>query len=130
MNDHTQCNLKLIFQIKTFDLSNLELYSNEQLLAFNAEIEDNQIVVTTKIHLPTNLQITSRGKNLTLVEFWLGNIKASPAMLKQICSITYTNNKTVSSTCLLIPGTMEIEIYSKTFIEYHLMNKNFCVYEY
>ena len=100
------------------------------MLAFNAEIEDNQIVVTTKIHLPTNLQITSRGKNLTLVEFWLGNIKASPAMLKQICSITYTNNKTVSSTCLLIPGTMEIEIYSKTFIEYHLMNKNFCVYEY
>lgn len=128
MNGH--CNLKLVFQIKKFDLCDLELYTNEQTLLFDAEIKDNHVVIDTRIQLPANLQIVSQGKNLTLTEFWLGNIKASATMLNQICSVTYANDKTVSGTSLLIPGTMTIEIYSRSFIEYHLINKNLCVYAY
>jgi hypothetical protein len=127
LNGH--CNLKLIFQIKKFDLCDLELYTNEQTLLFDAETKDNHIVVSARIQLPANLQIVSRGKNLTLTEFWLGNIKASATMLSQICSVTYANNKILLSNSLLIPGTMTIEIYSRSFIEYHLLNKNLCTYE-
>jgi hypothetical protein len=124
-----QCNLKIIFQIKKFDLSDLALYSNEQKLFFDCLTQDNHLVINTRINLPTNLRIISKGKNLKLKEFWLGNVKASPHMMNQICSVTYANNKTLFDTCLLIPGTMKIEIYSKSFIEFHLMNKNFFAYE-
>jgi hypothetical protein len=118
-----------VFQIKKFDPSSLELYSNDEKLAFDCVTHDAELVVTTRLKLPTVLQISSKGKNLTLTEFWLGNVRASSTMLRQICSVTYANNKTLSDTALLLPGTMRIEIYSKSFIEYHLLNKNFCIYE-
>lgn len=105
------------------------MYTNDQMLPFDGVTQHNQIVLKTQIQLPANLQIVSRGKNLTLTEFWLGNIRASKDMLAQICSVNYATNKTVSSNCLIIPGTMTIEIYSSSFIEYHLLNKNFCIYE-
>lgn len=119
----------MVFQIKKFDPSNLELSSNDKKLEFDCVIQDAELVVTTRLKLPTILQIISKGKNLKLTEFWLGNVKASSTMLQQICSVTYANNKTLSDTALLLPGIMRIEIYSKSFIEYHLLNKNFCIYE-
>ena len=119
----------MVFQIKNFDPNDLELYSNDEKLAFDCVTQDNRFEISTRIKLPTNLTIVSKGKNLTLTEFWLGNVRASSTMLRQICSVTYANNKTLSDTALLLPGTMKIEIYSKSFIEYHLLNKNFCIYE-
>lgn len=119
-----------MFQIKKFDLSDLELYTNDQTLAYDAAITNNVLTINSRLQLPTNLRIVSKTKNLTLKEFWLGNVQASSNMLNHICSVTYANNKTILTTTMLLPGTMNIEIYSKSFIEYHLMNKNYCTYEY
>lgn len=122
------CNVKLVFKIKKFDLDDLELYTNDEKLQYDGVIND-ELVVSAKVQLPTNLKIVSKGKNLTLSEFWLGNIQASSTMLNQICSVTYTNGRTMTTTSMLLPGTMHIEIYSRSFIEYHLINKNLCAYE-
>ena len=124
----TQCNLKLVFETKKFDLSAIDLYSNEQQLEFNSLMEDSKLTLETKIKLPTNLYIMSRSKNLTLTEFWLGNVRASPEMLAQICLVTFKNNKTLFTNSLILPGVMKIEIYSKSFIEFHLLNKNLFSY--
>jgi len=118
-----------VFQIKKFHSDDLELYSNDEKILYDCQTADSSFVVTTKLKLPTVLKIVYKGKNLTLTEFWLGNIRASSNMLNQICFVTYTNKKTLLSNSLLFPGTMTIEIYSKTFIEYHLLNKNFSFYE-
>jgi len=119
-----------VFQIKKIDLSDLELYTNDQILVYDAVIVNDVLTIDSRLQLPTNLRIVSKAKNLTLKEFWLGNVQASSNMLNNICSVTYTNNKTMLTTAMLLPGTMNIEIYSRSFIEYHLMNKNYCTYEY
>lgn len=89
-------------------------------LEFSINRESTLIQIKTKISLPNLLHIHHQG-NLFLKEFWIGGIKSSPSMLKQIFLYTPQNSANVLITqSWHLPGTTKIELFDPSFIEYHL----------
>lgn len=114
-------NLKLVLRpvIENFDPLNILLADRKEDLSFKLTNNKSFITAETKVKLPNIIYITSKQPHIELKEFWLGNVKATDSMLNQISYFTSESINT-HSTYWQMPGTIKIEIFDTSFIEFHL----------
>jgi hypothetical protein len=119
-------NLKLIFYSPNlWQDTNISVRDRAGSINYTTLHHQNNITsIETKIQLANILYITTKQKNIELKEFWLGNIKASTIMLSQICNFTFEDNTQIWTTVWHLPGTATIELFSNSFIEFHLYHNN------
>jgi len=102
----------------------LKLSDRQSSLTHNTTIEENLITIESTISLPNILYIHHPG-NLLLKEFFIGGIRSSKSMLEQIVLDTpLTSDKFNVSSIWYQPGIARIELFDKSFIEYHLHYSN------
>ena len=86
--------------------------------------DDNQLILQDQIELPNTIQFDietiKNGEHLELIEFWLGGIKFDSRKLSSIAKTVDQSGNVNFTTFWNYPAQIQIEIFDKNPIVYHL----------